>query len=82
MTEPRAGYCLQSLRERVSPCYGLTVDTQKDMQPPKQQPMIYICEECHTKNEISSKDSIRCRECVYQITYKKRTKRSMVSDSR
>ncbi|XP_038323215.1 DNA-directed RNA polymerases I, II, and III subunit RPABC4-like [Canis lupus familiaris] len=51
------------------------MDTQKDVQPPKQQPMIYICGECHTENEIKSRDPIRCRECGYRIMYKKRTKR-------
>ena len=50
--------------------WGLTMDTQKDVQPPKQQPMIYICGECHTENEIKSRDPIRCRECGYRIMYK------------
>lgn len=53
----------------------LTLDTQKDAQPPKQQPMIQICGECHTKNEIKSRDPIRCRDCGDRIMYKKRTKR-------
>uniref|UniRef100_A0A9L0JTM4 DNA-directed RNA polymerases I, II, and III subunit RPABC4 n=1 Tax=Equus asinus TaxID=9793 RepID=A0A9L0JTM4_EQUAS len=61
---------------------GLTMDTQKDVQPPKQQPMIYICGECHTENEIKSRDPIRCRECGYRIMYKKRTKRLVVFDAR
>ncbi|CAM5088930.1 unnamed protein product, partial [Eretmochelys imbricata] len=51
------------------------MDSQKDVQPPKQQPMIYICGECHTENEIKARDPIRCRECGYRIMYKKRTKR-------
>ncbi|TTI15322.1 DNA-directed RNA polymerases I, II, and III subunit RPABC4 [Bagarius yarrelli] len=51
------------------------MDSQKDIQPPKQQPMIYICGECHTENEIKARDPIRCRECGYRIMYKKRTKR-------
>ncbi|KAI9539980.1 hypothetical protein NQZ68_001913 [Dissostichus eleginoides] len=51
------------------------MDPQKDAQPPKQQPMIYICGECHTENEIKARDPIRCRECGYRIMYKKRTKR-------
>uniref|UniRef100_A0A8C2R4P3 DNA-directed RNA polymerases I, II, and III subunit RPABC4 n=3 Tax=Pecora TaxID=35500 RepID=A0A8C2R4P3_CAPHI len=55
-----------------------TMDTQKDVQPPKQQPMIYICGECHTENEIKSRDPIRCRECGYRIMYKKRTKRCIL----
>ncbi|GAB1299304.1 DNA-directed RNA polymerases I, II, and III subunit RPABC4 [Apodemus speciosus] len=57
------------------PTAALKMDTQKDVQPPKQQPMIYICGECHTENEIKSRDPIRCRECGYRIMYKKRTKR-------
>lgn len=61
---------------------GITMDTQKDVQPPKQQPMIYICGECHTENEIKSRDPIRCRECGYRIMYKKRTKRLVVFDAR
>ncbi|XP_074056726.1 DNA-directed RNA polymerases I, II, and III subunit RPABC4 isoform X1 [Macrotis lagotis] len=55
------------------------MDAQKDVQPPKQQPMIYICGECHTENEIKSRDPIRCRECGYRIMYKKRTKRCILS---
>ena len=34
---------------------GITVDTQKDVQPPKRQPVRYICGECHTENEIKSR---------------------------
>uniref|UniRef100_A0A8C6SAQ8 DNA-directed RNA polymerases I, II, and III subunit RPABC4 n=1 Tax=Neogobius melanostomus TaxID=47308 RepID=A0A8C6SAQ8_9GOBI len=55
------------------------MDTPKDLQPPKQQPMIYICGECHTENEIKARDPIRCRECGYRIMYKKRTKRCILS---
>uniref|UniRef100_A0A8C2DMU3 DNA-directed RNA polymerases I, II, and III subunit RPABC4 n=1 Tax=Cyprinus carpio TaxID=7962 RepID=A0A8C2DMU3_CYPCA len=55
------------------------MDSQKDIQPPKQQPMIYICGECHTENEIKARDPIRCRECGYRIMYKKRTKRRILS---
>uniref|UniRef100_A0A8C0HNQ7 DNA-directed RNA polymerases I, II, and III subunit RPABC4 n=13 Tax=Neoaves TaxID=3078114 RepID=A0A8C0HNQ7_9AVES len=54
------------------------MDSQKDVQPPKQQPMIYICGECHTENEIKARDPIRCRECGYRIMYKKRTKRCIL----
>jgi len=46
------------------------------------QAMIYICGECHTENEIKSRDPIRCRECGYRIMYKKRTKRMVVFDAR
>uniref|UniRef100_A0A8C8GLD7 DNA-directed RNA polymerases I, II, and III subunit RPABC4 n=1 Tax=Oncorhynchus tshawytscha TaxID=74940 RepID=A0A8C8GLD7_ONCTS len=47
------------------------MDTQKDVQPPKQQPMIYIC-------GGNARDPIRCRECGYRIMYKKRTKRCIL----
>ncbi|XP_048204569.1 DNA-directed RNA polymerases I, II, and III subunit RPABC4-like [Perognathus longimembris pacificus] len=57
------------------------MDTQKDIQPLKQQPIIYICGECHTKSEIKSRDPIRCRECGYRIMYKKRTKRLVAFDA-
>ncbi|CAM4497923.1 unnamed protein product, partial [Lepidochelys olivacea] len=61
---------------RYSQIYSTeNMDSQKDVQPPKQQPMIYICGECHTENEIKARDPIRCRECGYRIMYKKRTKR-------
>ncbi|XP_054047307.1 DNA-directed RNA polymerases I, II, and III subunit RPABC4 isoform X2 [Rissa tridactyla] len=62
--------------------YQINMDSQKDVQPPKQQPMIYICGECHTENEIKARDPIRCRECGYRIMYKKRTKRLVVFDAR
>ncbi|XP_043395216.1 DNA-directed RNA polymerases I, II, and III subunit RPABC4 isoform X1 [Chelonia mydas] len=63
-------------------CSTENMDSQKDVQPPKQQPMIYICGECHTENEIKARDPIRCRECGYRIMYKKRTKRLVVFDAR
>lgn len=72
----------EALVESLLPAQALTMDTQKDVQPPKQQPMIYICGECHTENEIKSRDPIRCRECGYRIMYKKRTKRLVVFDAR
>ncbi|XP_036203512.1 DNA-directed RNA polymerases I, II, and III subunit RPABC4-like [Myotis myotis] len=50
------------------------MDTQKNVQSPKQQPMIHICGDCHAENEIKSRDPIRGRECGYRIMYKKRTK--------
>ncbi|XP_029447655.1 DNA-directed RNA polymerases I, II, and III subunit RPABC4 [Rhinatrema bivittatum] len=58
------------------------MDPPKDVPPPKQQPMIYICGECHNENEIKARDPIRCRECGYRIMYKKRTKRLVVFDAR
>uniref|UniRef100_A0AAF6ZA81 DNA-directed RNA polymerases I, II, and III subunit RPABC4 n=1 Tax=Bos taurus TaxID=9913 RepID=A0AAF6ZA81_BOVIN len=76
----RVEICLE--RPRDFSVLRTTMDTQKDVQPPKQQPMIYICGECHTENEIKSRDPIRCRECGYRIMYKKRTKRLVVFDAR
>jgi DNA-directed RNA polymerase I, II, and III subunit RPABC4 len=38
-------------------------DTKKDVQPSKEQPMIYIYGECHKANETKSRDPIRYREC-------------------
>ncbi|XP_032078919.1 DNA-directed RNA polymerases I, II, and III subunit RPABC4 isoform X2 [Thamnophis elegans] len=55
---------------------------EEDAPPPKQQPMIYICGDCHKENEIKARDPIRCRECGYRIMYKKRTKRLVVFDAR
>ncbi|XP_054942458.1 DNA-directed RNA polymerases I, II, and III subunit RPABC4-like [Physeter macrocephalus] len=57
------------------------MDTQKDVQLPKQQPMIYICGECHTENEVKSRDPIRYIECGYRTMHKKRTKRLFVFDA-
>nr|XP_042116401.1 DNA-directed RNA polymerases I, II, and III subunit RPABC4-like [Peromyscus maniculatus bairdii] len=57
------------------------MDTQKDVQPSKQQPMIYICGECRTENEIKSRNPVRCRECGYRILCKKRTKILVVFDA-
>uniref|UniRef100_A0A671STF7 RNA polymerase II, I and III subunit K n=1 Tax=Sinocyclocheilus anshuiensis TaxID=1608454 RepID=A0A671STF7_9TELE len=52
------------------------MDSQKDIQPPKQQPMIYICGADHnSENKIIH----LCRECGYRIMYKKRTKRCILS---
>ncbi|KAG1820366.1 DNA directed RNA polymerase [Suillus subaureus] len=44
--------------------------------PPPRQDMEYICADCGAKNEIKSREPIRCRECGHRIMYKKRTKRS------
>ncbi|KAK0473726.1 DNA directed RNA polymerase, partial [Armillaria novae-zelandiae] len=39
--------------------------------------MEYLCAaDCGAKNEIKSREPIRCRECGHRIMYKKRTKRS------
>ncbi|CAD7686979.1 unnamed protein product [Nyctereutes procyonoides] len=40
------------------------MDTQKDIQPLKQQPMTHICGKCHRENDIKSRDLVRCRECT------------------
>ncbi|XP_066122051.1 DNA-directed RNA polymerases I, II, and III subunit RPABC4-like [Saccopteryx bilineata] len=58
------------------------MDTQEDVRTQKEQPMIYICGDCQSKNEIKSRDPIICRECGYKIMYKKRTKRLVVFDAR
>ncbi|KAH0839652.1 DNA-directed RNA polymerase I, partial [Lanmaoa asiatica] len=47
-------------------------------QNPRQE-MEYICADCGAKNEIKSREPIRCRECGHRIMYKKRTKRSKPS---
>ncbi|KAG1892652.1 DNA directed RNA polymerase [Suillus subluteus] len=44
--------------------------------PAPRQDMEYICADCGAKNEIKSREPIRCRECGHRIMYKKRTKRS------
>ncbi|EDO32620.1 predicted protein [Nematostella vectensis] len=56
------------------------MDTSQQQQggQTRQHAMIYICGECHTENEIKSRDPIRCRECGYRIMYKKRTRRSIL----
>jgi DNA-directed RNA polymerase I, II, and III subunit RPABC4 len=54
----------------------------KPQQSNPKHPMIYICGECHSENEIRPRDAIRCRECGYRIMYKKRTKRLIVFDAR
>ncbi|XP_077207924.1 DNA-directed RNA polymerases I, II, and III subunit RPABC4 [Paroedura picta] len=58
------------------------MDAEKDVPPPKEQPMIYICGKCYKENEISAKEPIRCKECGWIIMYKKRTKRLVVFDAR
>jgi len=37
--------------------------------------------DCGAKNEIKSREPIRCRECGHRIMYKKRTKRSAFANS-
>ena len=60
---------------------AIAMETDKDAGQAK-TPMIYICGECHSENEIRPRDAIRCRECGYRIMYKKRTKRLIVFDAR
>lgn len=49
--------------------------------PPKPD-MEYICADCGAKNEIKSREPIRCRECGHRIMYKKRTKRMVQFEAR
>ncbi|EPQ59598.1 hypothetical protein GLOTRDRAFT_98520 [Gloeophyllum trabeum ATCC 11539] len=46
------------------------------------QEMEYICADCGAKNEIKSREPIRCRECGHRIMYKKRTKRMVQFEAR
>ncbi|KAF8897359.1 DNA directed RNA polymerase [Infundibulicybe gibba] len=50
--------------------------------PPPRQDMEYICADCGAKNEIKSREPIRCRECGHRIMYKKRTKRMVQFEAR
>lgn len=58
---------VSKMNKKLASCYSLSI--------------IYFnrTAECHTENEIRSKDAIRCRDCGYRILYKKRTKRSTLS---
>ncbi|KAH9894270.1 hypothetical protein GY45DRAFT_1367225 [Cubamyces sp. BRFM 1775] len=49
-----------------------------------QQPreMEYLCADCGAKNEIRSREPIRCRECGHRIMYKKRTNRMVQFEAR
>ncbi|XP_016355181.1 DNA-directed RNA polymerases I, II, and III subunit RPABC4-like [Sinocyclocheilus anshuiensis] len=58
------------------------MDSQKDIQPPKQQPMIYICGGYCSLHAFNYDKRVSCRECGYRIMYKKRTKRLVVFDAR
>ncbi|EIM88219.1 DNA-directed RNA polymerase I [Stereum hirsutum FP-91666 SS1] len=51
------------------------------MAPPRQD-MEYLCADCGAKNEIKSREPIRCRECGHRIMYKKRTKRMVQFEAR
>lgn len=44
-------------------------------------PSINSTKDCGAKNEIKSREPIRCRECGHRIMYKKRTKRSTLRRS-
>ncbi|KIK90989.1 hypothetical protein PAXRUDRAFT_654927 [Paxillus rubicundulus Ve08.2h10] len=50
--------------------------------PNPRQEMEYICADCGAKNEIKSREPIRCRECGHRIMYKKRTKRMVQFEAR
>ena len=43
--------------EKLRATEALKIDTQKHVHPPKQQPMIYVCGECNTENEIKIQGS-------------------------
>ncbi|KAI0676865.1 DNA directed RNA polymerase [Trametes maxima] len=49
--------------------------------PPRQE-MEYLCADCGAKNEIRSREPIRCRECGHRIMYKKRTNRMVQFEAR
>ncbi|KAI0771867.1 DNA directed RNA polymerase [Trametes elegans] len=46
------------------------------------QEMEYLCADCGAKNEIRSREPIRCRECGHRIMYKKRTNRMVQFEAR
>ncbi|KAH7887918.1 DNA-directed RNA polymerase I [Phlebopus sp. FC_14] len=50
--------------------------------PNPRQDMEYICADCGARNEIKSREPIRCRECGHRIMYKKRTKRMVQFEAR
>ncbi|KAF7776083.1 hypothetical protein Agabi119p4_4476 [Agaricus bisporus var. burnettii] len=50
--------------------------------PPPRQDLEYICADCGAKNEIKSREPIRCRECGHRIMYKKRTTRMVQFEAR
>ena len=57
------------------------MDTLKDVPPPKQQPMVYICGECHMVkwNKIQGSNQMDADvESGYRIMYKRRTKRLVI----
>ncbi|OBZ76430.1 DNA-directed RNA polymerases I, II, and III subunit RPABC4 [Grifola frondosa] len=55
---------------------------QSGFAPPPRQEMEYLCADCGAKNEIRSREPIRCRECGHRIMYKKRTKRMVQFEAR
>ncbi|KAG7448450.1 uncharacterized protein BT62DRAFT_1003164 [Guyanagaster necrorhizus] len=56
------------------PTYSLPPLLSKDME--------YLCADCGAKNEIKTREPIRCRECGHRIMYKKRTKRMVQFEAR
>ncbi|KAF3572099.1 hypothetical protein F2Q69_00063681, partial [Brassica cretica] len=46
-----------------------------DQQP---EPVTYVCGDCGHENTLKFGDVIQCRECVYRILYKKRTRKEAV----
>ena len=73
---------MNSVRGDTSDTQSVAGSVATTAAAPQRQPMIYICGECHSENEIKPRDAIRCRECGYRIMYKKRTKRLIVFDAR
>ena len=64
---------------------GPYVPPRQDMEYLCAGEILFICldhgltvynKDCGAKNEIKSREPIRCRECGHRIMYKKRTKRS------
>ncbi|KIM45987.1 hypothetical protein M413DRAFT_8014 [Hebeloma cylindrosporum] len=62
--------------DEVMPGPGAYVSSSRDIA------MEYLCADCGAKNEIKSREPIRCRECGHRIMYKKRTKRMVQFEAR
>ncbi|ORX58015.1 hypothetical protein DM01DRAFT_1372102 [Hesseltinella vesiculosa] len=45
-------------------------------------PMIYICADCGSENQLKPREPIRCQDCGHRIMYKKRTKRMVQFEAR
>ncbi|KAI0829452.1 DNA directed RNA polymerase [Trametes gibbosa] len=60
--------------------YGSSNGFQGQLAP--RHDMEYLCADCGAKNEIRSREPIRCRECGHRIMYKKRTDRMVQFEAR